>query len=284
METWDYVIYGSARMSEFDWYVFFLCLIVFILLTVTFTYLIASIVKLTIRLIRTGDEDESLIKEFESKKRKKTSSKVLDCIVSIVLCIVLLGAFIFSLVVNIQENTYFKNIPTLKVVTSSSMATRYKNNTYLFENDLTDQVKVYDLLLTYKAPAESDLELYDIVIYEVDGKMVLHRIVGIEEPNEKHPDERYFLCQGDALERADRFPVQYSQIHGIYRGERIPFIGSFILFMQSFAGWLCILLVVFTMIATPIVEKKILAEQEKRLVAIGVEIEHTEQADEKCEV
>ncbi|MBQ7935440.1 MAG: hypothetical protein IJ333_03730 [Clostridia bacterium] len=271
-------------MSEFDWYVFFLCLIVFILLTVTFTYLIASIVKLTIRLIRTGDEDESLIKEFESKKRKKTSSKVLDCIVSIVLCIVLLGAFIFSLVVNIQENTYFKNIPTLKVVTSSSMATRYKNNTYLFENDLTDQVKVYDLLLTYKAPAENDLELYDIVIYEVDGKMVLHRIVGIEEPNEKHPDERYFLCQGDALERADRFPVQYSQIHGIYRGERIPFIGSFILFMQSFAGWLCILLVVFTMIATPIVEKKILAEQEKRLVAIGVEIEHTEQADEKCEV
>lgn len=271
-------------MSEFDWYVFFLCLIVFILLTVTFTYLIASIVKLTIRLIRTGDEDESLIKEFESKKRKKTSSKVLDCIVSIVLCIVLLGAFIFSLVVNIQENTYFENIPTLKVVTSSSMATRYKNNTYLFENDLTDQVKVYDLLLTYKAPAESDLELYDIVIYEVDGKMVLHRIVGIEEPNEKHPDERYFLCQGDALERADRFPVQYSQIHGIYRGERIPFIGSFILFMQSFAGWLCILLVVFTMIATPIVEKKILAEQEKRLVAIGVKIEYTEQADEKCEV
>ena len=41
-------------MSEFDWYVFFLCLIVFILLTVTFTYLITLIVKLTVRLIRSG--------------------------------------------------------------------------------------------------------------------------------------------------------------------------------------------------------------------------------------
>jgi hypothetical protein len=141
---------------------------------------------------------------------------------------------------------------------------------------------VYDLLFTYKAPAEEELELYDIVVYEVDGNMVLHRIIGIEEPNEYHPDKRYFLCQGDALERADRFPVRYSQIHGIYRGERIPFVGSFLLFMQSPAGWLCVLLVLFVMIATPIIEKKILAEQKKRLSALGVEEESTEQVEEKA--
>jgi signal peptidase I len=269
-------------MSEFDWYIFFLCLMVFVLLAVTFTYLIALVVKMTIRLIRTGDEDESILKEFENKKKKKASSKVLDCVVSTVLCVVLLVAFVFSLVVNLQENTYFENLPTLKIVTSSSMATRYENNTYLFENNLTDQVKVYDLLFTYKAPAEEELELYDIVVYEVDGNMVLHRIIGIEEPNEYHPDKRYFLCQGDALERADRFPVRYSQIHGIYRGERIPFVGSFLLFMQSPAGWLCVLLVLFVMIATPIIEKKILAEQKKRLSALGVEEESTERVEEKA--
>lgn len=255
-------------MSDFDWYVFFLCLIVFVLLTATFTYLIALIVKMTIRLIQSGDEDEYLLKEFKNNKRKKSSFKLLDCIASTVLCIVLVGAFIFSVAVNLQEDSYFPNVPTLKVVTSSSMATRYERNAYLFENDLTDQVELYDLILTYKAPVEEDLKLYDIVVYEVEGKMVLHRIVGIEEPSDTHPEQRYFLCQGDALERADRFPVLYSQIHGIYRGERIPFVGSFILFMQSFAGWLCILFVVFTMIATPIVEKKILAEQQKRLSAI----------------
>lgn len=281
METWDNAMYGSAHMSEFDWYVFFLCLIVFILLTVTFSYLIAFIVKLTIRLIRTGVEDESIISDFINRNKKKSSAKSLDCIVSSILCVVLLGAFVFSLVVNLQEKTYFANMPTLKVVTSSSMATRYENNTYLFENDLTNQVKVYDLLLTYKAPSEKDLELYDIIVYEVDGKMVLHRIVGIEEANDVHPNDRYFLCQGDALERADRFPVRYSQIRGIYRGERIPFVGSFVLFMQSFAGWLSILLVVFTMIATPIVERKILVEQKKRLCVNNFEIEYTEQVEDK---
>lgn len=268
-------------MSEFDWYVFFLCLIVFILLTVTFTYLITLIVKLTVRLIRSGEEDESLLKEYNSNKKKKASSKILDCLVTIILCGAMLAAFLFSLAVSLQEDKYFSNIPTLKVVTSSSMASRFKNNTYLFENDLNDQVDVYDLLLTYEVPPEEALELYDIVVYEVEGKMVLHRIIGIEEPNLNHPNERYFLCQGDALERPDRFPVLYSQIHGIYRGEKIPFVGSFILFMQSPAGWLCILLVIFALVATPIVERKLLEEQQKRLALMGI---HSDDAEEPASV
>ena len=112
------------------------------------------------------------------------------------------------------------------------------------------------MIFTYKLPAEEDLELYDIVVYEVDDILVIHRIVGIEEPNNSHK-ERYFLLQGDAIERPDRFPVYYSQMKAIYRGERIPFIGSFVTFMQSPAGWLCVILLVFTMIALPVVEKKL---------------------------
>ena len=150
------------------------------------------------------------------------------------------------------------------------MASKFQNNTYLFEHGLNDQVEVYDLLLTYGIPPEDELALYDIVIYEIDGKMVLHRIIGIEEPNEAHPNARHFLLQGDALERPDRFPVLYEQMRGIYRGERIAFVGSFILFMQSPAGWLCILLVIFALVSTPILEKKIRAEENKRLVYMGL--------------
>jgi hypothetical protein len=113
-----------------------------------------------------------------------------------------------------------------------------------------------------------DLKLYDVVLYEVDGILLSHRIVGIEEPNEKHPDQRYFLLQGDAVESPDRFPVKYEQIKGIWRGEKIPFIGSFVLFMQSPAGWLCVLLVIVSMIATPRMEKKIKDEMVIRLAKI----------------
>jgi hypothetical protein len=56
---------------------------------------------------------------------------------------------------------------------------------------------------------------------------------------------------------------------GIYRGERIPMVGSFIVFMQSPAGILCMLLVIFGFIIMPIIEKKIERERNIRLMAIG---------------
>lgn len=257
-------------MSEFDLYVFILCLIVFVLLTALFTYLLVVILKQMIRLIRAGLEDEAIKKEFYRNKHTKRAGKVFDCLISTVFCVALLTAFIFSVYVNVREDSFLPNIPTLKVVTSNSMSSKYQNNAYLFENGLNDQVELYDLLLTYSIPPEEDLELYDIVIYEIDGKMVLHRIIGIEEPNDAHPNERHFLLQGDALERPDRFPVLYSQMRGIYRGESVPFVGSFILFMQSPAGWLCILLVIFALIATPVLEKRIHEESKARLQIMGL--------------
>ena len=125
---------------------------------------------------------------------------------------------------------------------------------------------MFDLVICHHLPAEDELELYDIVVYKQDDRYIIHRIVGIEEPNEQHPNERYFLLQGDAVEYPDKFPVLYSQMQGIYEGSRIPFLGSFVLFLQSPAGWLCVLLVVFAMIATPIVEKKIREEINKRIL------------------
>lgn len=269
---------GSDFMSDFDLYVFFLCLIVFVLLTALFVYLIAVILKQTVRLIQAGLEDEAIQKTFYQNKRKKKAGRVLNSVVSTVFCAVMLGVFAFSMYVNICEDSFSADLPTLKVVTSSSMASKFKNNTYLFENGLNDQVERYDLLLTYSIPPENELELYDIVIYEIEGKMVLHRIIGIEEPNEAHPNERHFLLQGDALERPDRFPVLYSQMRGIYRGESVPFIGSFILFMQSPAGWLCILLVAFALIATPILEKHIRQQEEERLRIMGLTSEAEQDA------
>jgi hypothetical protein len=69
-------------------------------------------------------------------------------------------------------------------------------------------------------------------------------------------------------------------MRAIYKGERIPYIGSFFAFMQSPLGYLCILLVVFSMIATPIVEKKLKKATDERLKEIAVvKIEENELAE-----
>ena len=257
-------------MRKFEIYTLILCVIVFVMLVSVFSYLLAIIIKQWLKQIRGGLEDEEIIKEFSTDNTKKQGkfAKAFNTCVNVVFCLVFGGFFLSSIYINCTQNVYFDNVPTYRVVLTSSMETKNKNNKYLFENDLDDQLSTFDLIKTYKLPKEEDLELYDIVVYEVDGILVVHRIVGIEEPNEKHPDERHFLMQGDAVGSPDRFPVLYSQMRGIYKGEKIPFVGSFVLFMQSPAGWLCILLVVTSMIGTPIMEKKLYNARKARYLLL----------------
>jgi hypothetical protein len=149
------------------------------------------------------------------------------------------------------------------------MSFKNDKNTYLNENGLDDQFDRFDLIFTRQLPGEFELELYDVVVYDYHGTLIIHRIIDIEEPNEKHPDHRQFLLRGDAAWYSDDYPVTYEQMLAIYRGEKIPYVGSFFAFMQSPAGYLCILLVVFAMIATPIVEKKFRIAKIERLKQIG---------------
>ncbi len=258
-------------MSSYDIYVFILCFIVFAALTALFTCLVSSIIKLTVRLVRSGVEDERITKEYTDLQKKKSRKLpfIIDRVVSVLLCCVLFLMFAFSLYVKFSGAPASDTVPTLSVVKSGSMAYQHEKNVYLSQNGLNDQFQTFDIVLLYKLPAPEDLKLYDIVLYEVNGTPVIHRIVNIEAPNANHSDY-YFLMQGDAIENPDRFPVYYSQMRGIYRGEHIPFLGSFVAFMQSVAGYLCILLTVLGIIAIPIVEKRVNAVKQERLIAIGV--------------
>lgn len=246
-------------MSRHDIYNLILCIIVFVLLTVVLTILVGYVVKLLLRSIRAGTEDEKIKIEYEKAKKKKQSKALLlaDKAFSGVVFLLFFALFLCSMFVNIRGTERIGNLSRLQVVSSSSMSKKYERNDYLFKNDLNDQFDTFDIILTHKLPAEEELKLYDIVVYEVDELLVVHRIVGIEEPNDKHPNERHFLLQGDNVGNPDKFPVLYSQMKGIYRGQRVPFVGSLVMFMRSPAGILCVLLIVFAMVATPIVNKRL---------------------------
>ena len=202
-------------------------------------------------------------------KKESKGSKVFKLITNITLYVVLGVVFSSSIYISCAQNTYFENSPTCRVVLTSSMEEKNEKNKYLFDNNLNNQISAFDLILTYKIPEENELKLYDIVVYEVDNMLVVHRIVGIEEPNEYHPNERHFQLQGDAVGSPDRFPVKYEQMKAIYKGEKVPFIGSFIMFMQSPAGWLCVILTVVTIVGSPILDKKLLEARKARYLLIN---------------
>ena len=258
-------------MTAYETYVFILCLIVFLLFTLLFSFVITTMMKQKLKLIKHGLEDKEIKKEKDKKAKTSKVTTIFVDVVSLLVCVALFASFVFSLYLNFTKDKAPNGIPSLKVVKTSSMATKNKNNTYLFKNDLNDQIQTFDLIVTHHLPKEEDLKLYDIVVYKRDDTFVIHRIIGIEEPNDKHPDRRHFLLQGDSVLNPDQFPVLYSQMQGIYKGQRIPFIGSFILFMQSPAGWLCILLILFAAIVTPILERKLENEANARLAKIESE-------------
>ena len=256
-------------MSEQELYSFFLSLIVFVILTGFFTVLLAYSVKLKIALIRCGAIDKEIQKEYEKEKNKLRNDGWFVTLLSRIFAAVLCVVFAFSMILAFTENTLFEDIPTLKVVKSDSMSYKNKLNKYLFENELDDQFDTYDLILCEKLPDEFDLELYDIVIYDYKGTAIVHRIVEIIEPDETHPDHRYFRTQGDAVSSPDGSLVFYDHMLGVYEGNRIPFLGSIVIFLQSPAGWLCVILLLFTLIAAPIVENKLVSERLIRLLRSG---------------
>ena len=261
-------------MTGYELYIFILCLIVFVLLTALLSVLITWIVRLMIKTLRGGLEDENIKTEYYKEQCKckcggNCFSGIFDKIISALFCVLFIGVFLFSLALSLSEEKMVGDVPVMRVVQSGSMSKKYEKNTYLFDNDLNDQIQTFDIIVTEKLPDEKDLKLYDIVVYEVDDTLVVHRIVKIEEPNKTHPDCRWFTLQGDNVQYPDKTPVLYSQMIAIYNGVRIPYIGSFVSFMQSPAGYLCILLIVFGTIAIPVVEKILEKEREKRLIAIG---------------
>ena len=257
------------EMTPYETYIFVLCLIVFSLFTIFFTVMLGYFVSLHIKLIRHGVVDKKIKIEYQKREEKAPSKlgRFFDRFFSVAVCLMLCSAFAFSMYMKVNETQIPEDVPALRVVQSSSMARKHEKNTYLV--GVNNQVQMFDLITVYQMPEESELQLYDVVVYEKNGDFVLHRIVEIEEPNGFHPNERWYKFQGDAVSNSDSDPVLYSQMRGIYRNERIPFVGSFIMFMQSPAGYLCILLVLIAVIATPILEKRLERAKTKRMRLIS---------------
>ncbi len=252
-------------MSAFDIYILALCILIIVLLTSVSIAVVVIIYKLSCKLIRTGAEDDNILAEVNKTQSKSEKiGKVIDQIVSLIFAVVFIVAFALSTMVACTKNVSLGSVPVFRVVNSDSMSKKHEKNKYLTENNLNDQFDTFDLIITYDVPKEEDLKLYDVVVYKYKDVLIVHRIVDIVTVG----NETHYVLKGDAEEYADSLPVDYSQMVAIYRGEHIPFIGSFIKFMQSPAGYICIVLVLVAMIAGPLCDKRLQKERLKRLAIL----------------
>lgn len=266
------------NLSVTELYIFGVCFIVFTALTILLVALITMVLRSHVRLVGLGAEDENIRKEYDNRHKQSKFLNIIGFLINLVVCILLLLAFGASVAINVCErkNCTSAENGVVRVIRSNSMAKAYEKNEYLFKNGLDDEknnFRLFDLVYTHPIPAEEDLELYDVVVYDIDGIQIIHRIVKIEEPNEKHPKERYFYLQGDNNPYGDPKYATYGQMRGIWYGQKIGQVGSFILFLQSPAGALCVLLMLISVFAVPIVTGKLEKIRKERYRAItGVDL------------
>jgi len=244
-------------VSDTNLQIFLLCLVVFLISAIFLCIVLIYVYKLEASSIQSGVLDEDILRITEQEKKKSKSHKILSNLFSFLMLGIVSGCFIFGLTTYVTNYDVVGDLPSYKVVRSESMQAKNENNTYLVENNLDNQISMYDLVTINKLPDEYDLKLYDIVVYQtVTNDLVIHRIVKIEEPNENHPDCRLFTFQGDNVSTPDGKLVYYTQMKGIYSNYKIPYVGKIVMFFQSYAGYLCVGITVFYVIISPLLEKK----------------------------
>ena len=83
-----FMLNRGVVLSDYEIYGLVLCLIVFTIFTVLFTVMLVTILNTTVKLIRSGAEDEAIKIEYKKSLRRKRSG-ILGKIISAVFCIFL---------------------------------------------------------------------------------------------------------------------------------------------------------------------------------------------------
>ena len=189
---------------------------------VIFTILYRSYTNASLKELKTGKRDIELMDTYiyEAQPSYKMRRRIWTVIKNVCFygfLALLIPVFLFSIINKVQGNVSMMGSHSLMVVASGSMSQQHSANDYLKKNELNNQFDTYDMIVLERVDEGDELALYDVIAFVDDtGKNVIHRIVGIEEPNEGHPNARHFLLQGDAVDRPDTFPVLYNQMQGMY--------------------------------------------------------------------
>ena len=152
------------------------------------------------------------------------------------------------------------------VVETGSMSYKNEANTYLESYD--NQIATYSIIGVDKVE-KNELKIYDVIAFKNnENEIIIHRIIGIE-------NNRY-LTRGDANDLTDSYRPVFEDVIGVYNGFNIPYLGIFIIFLQSNSGIVTVIAILYCLILFGIlsdkIEKKLETRKKELLEVIDVDI------------
>ena len=227
-----------------------LCLVTF---SIVFTILFKHYYDSSIEQINNGKEDLEIVKngyEMAKSERAKTHKffKIISKVVSLLILLFVLFFFGLSLYSRFSGNAMPLGNQTFVVIATGSMSEKNEDNDYLINYD--NQFNAYDIIGISRYNSQSEVSLYDVVAFKnKDGTIIVHRIISIEETDEGIG----YITRGDSNNLSDTDIqydgyLSYENIIGYYNGSRVQSLGIFIIFLQSNAGIITIIAIVYCLI------------------------------------
>ncbi len=224
--------------------------------SVVFTILFRNYYLTNIENVKAGREDADLIEQAiyqdrqnknKAKKALKKAFRIIEYVVMGVIC----AFFVFSMYSRFSGNVLMFGKASFIVIATDSMSLQNSNNAYLKENNLDNQFNANDIIGLAPYDSEDDIKLYDIIAYKSkDEVVIVHRIRVIETLED---GSKAYHTRGDknAIDDDNNFYgayLTYDDILGHYTGARIPDIGIFIIFVQSNAGIITIVSIIYCLL------------------------------------
>lgn len=226
--------------------------------------------------------DEVIYERKDSVRRRKLILKSVKEVLFYLTLLIIIPLFIFSLINKFSGNKLMIGNKTIMVVMSGSMSEKNEANDYLVNENLNNQFNTYDIIILSKVDPDT-LKVNDVIAFRNDkGINVIHRIrKRVYEPNDDGENVIKYVTRGDANDADDTYHPSGDDVIGIYTNTRITNIGVFIVFLQSYAGMITVVSIIYCMIMIEKLSEKINKVQEKRAKLIEKVIDYSLETNSK---
>ena len=237
--------------------------------SIIFTILYVSYAGSTMVEVRAGKRDVDIIDDAiydlqPGVKAQKKTIKIIKRVLFWLSVVIIVPLFIFSLYGKITNGVPMIGGRGIMVVASGSMSEKHSSNV----SDLVgydNQFQTYDIIVLEKVEKSSALKKYDVIAFVNDeGVNVIHRIVDVVYK----ADGVHYVTRGDANNGNDTYNPSFKDVIGRYTNQRIPLIGVFVMFLQSYSGIITLVAVIYCLIMIDRMTEKIhqaYAQREKIL-------------------
>lgn len=217
----------------------------------------ASCIKTYKLEVDSGEHDKEIFKEYHKNKKNKGW---IGLIGSYLLLSILVGLFITGMVYRISGNNFSFNNEVALVIKSGSMSDFYDEKTaQKYNYDTSLHFDVGDICIF---ETNFDLVEGEVYGYKYKNIVITHRLISIDQEYD------LYKFKGDNNSASDGY-VSREQIVYHYTGRKIPVMGAFVLYAQSYFGIWSIIGVIGTAVSSEVVYHKIDKINKERDALLG---------------